>query len=122
MPFSRKAEETIKDFRGLPRDPLHDRSGAPKNMGSIIEACLERFAIGQQTAEDILLENWERIIGKDFAMRCRPRRIDGTTLIIEVPNPTVRREMLFIEDRILTAVASLPKCNSIRRVILTAGS
>jgi len=69
-----------------------------------------------------VLENWENIVGKTFARRCRPERIDPSgALIVQVPNATVRRELIFMEDRILTALGSIEGCGHIHRVVLKAG-
>lgn len=121
MPFSRSGEELIRQFRGLPVDPAESRNTGPRPLDSLLETCIERHHLGKNTPEETILENWARIVGSGNARRCRPERIDrGGTLIIQVGNATLRRELMFMEDGILTALGSLPDCGHIHRLRLKA--
>ena len=120
--FNRRAESLIASFRNMPEEPFPGRDSGPKEMGSLLESLIERYHIGRRTPEESIQENWVRIVGPDFAKRCRPERIDASgTLIVQVPNATVRREMIFHEDRILTVLGSLEGCQHVNRVVLKAG-
>lgn len=91
-------------------------------MGSLVEVCFKRYAIGEKTPEQVIMENWPRIVGENFASRCAPERIDARkNLIIKVSNPTLRRELQFIEDRMMTKLRSLESCGHIRGIVLRAG-
>ena len=91
-------------------------------MGSLLETCIEKYKIGQNTPEETIQENWPRIVGPEFSKRCRPERIDQSgALIVQVPNSTVRRELIFAEDQMMTVIASLPGCHFINRVVLKSG-
>ena len=121
MPFSREAEELIRQLRGLAEDPAESRGAGARQLDSLLETCIERYHLGKNTPEETILENWPRIVGKENARRCRPERIDRSgTLVIQVGNATLRRELMFMEDRILTALGSLPDCGHIHRVHLKA--
>lgn len=118
MPFSPRIEELIRQFRGLPVDEAESNSAAPRRMDSILETCIDRYHIGRKTPEETVLENWSRIIGQRFASRCRPVRIDRSgNLVIEIHNATLRRELMFLEDRILTTLVSLPECGHVRGIV-----
>lgn len=118
MTFSPKVEELIRQFRGLPVDDADSSKPPPRRLDSVLETCIERYHIGRKTPEETLLENWPRVIGQRFAARCRPVRIDRSgSLVIQIHNATLRRELMFMEDRILTAVASLPDCDHIQRIV-----
>jgi hypothetical protein len=122
MPFNRQIESLIASFRHLPEDAANVPDMGAKAMGSLMESLVERYHIGRSTPEEAVQENWSRIVGPEFAARSRPERIDGSgTLIVQVPNATVRREMIFQEDRILTALGSMEACQHIHRVVLKAG-
>ena len=120
--FSREEERLIAQFRGFPgEDPEYLDSGS-KPLGSLLEACIQKYKIGQNTPEETILENWTRIVGAEFAGRCRPERIDRSgALIVQVRNAIVRRELLFAEDRMMTVIASLPGCQFVKRVVLKSG-
>ena len=119
--FSKEAESLITSLRRLPDQKSKSRNKGTKSFGSLLEACIERYHIGKQTPEERILENWVRIVGPSFANRCRPERIDGTTLIVQAPNSVVRQELKFMENRIITALGSLKGCQHIHRVATKAG-
>lgn len=120
--FNPFEEDLIASFRGLSQEDSPARDAGSKSLGSLLEACIERYHIGRSTPEETVQENWERIVGPDFAKRCHPERIDHSgTLLVQAPNATVRRELIFLEERILTALGSLPGCHHINRVVFKAG-
>lgn len=91
-------------------------------MDALVEVCLERHSIGRETPEEIVMRHWHRIVGEAHASRCTPLRIDARKrLIIGVPNPILRRELQFHEDRIMTSLRSIEGCDHISGVILRAG-
>ena len=121
--FSNEVESLSASLRGIPEEDFIANDTGTKGIGSLVEACVEEYHIGKQTPEEEILENWERIVGKQFASRCRPERITSSgCLLIQVPNPILRREMIFLEDRILTALGSLKSCHHIQRVVLKGGN
>ena len=121
-PFSARIEQLVSNFRGLPESTHWFRDKGTKAFSSALETCIEQYHIGRSTPEELILENWERIVGQTFAKRCRPERIDGNTLLIQVPNATLRRELMFMESRILTALGSLDGCQHVNRIALKSGS
>jgi hypothetical protein len=120
--FNAFEENEIAHFLGLPDadKPAIDRSAKP--MDSLVELLIERYHLDRETPEEVVLRNWTRIVGENFANRCYPERISQSgSLIVAVPNTVVRRELMFMEDRILTALGSLPGCGHIRAVVLKSG-
>ncbi|MGC9450821.1 MAG: DUF721 domain-containing protein [Oceanipulchritudo sp.] len=120
--FSREAEQLIASLRSLPDDPSSETGTGAKPLDSLLEACVEKYHIGKNTPEETILENWNNIVGPAFSARCRPERIDASgALVVRAGNATVRRELIFMEERILTALGSLPGCQDIHRVVLKSG-
>ncbi|MFP4282980.1 MAG: DUF721 domain-containing protein [Opitutales bacterium] len=122
MQFSRQAEDLIADLRGIPvrRSRAIDRGAKP--LDSIVEVCLERYHIGRETPEERILRHWPQIVGERWAGRCTPLRIDPRQrLHIGVANASLRRELQFHEDRVMTALRSLEGCDHLRGVIFRAG-
>lgn len=120
--FSPREERLIASFRNAPEDTTLLGDQGTASFGSLMETLVEKYHIGKSTPEEAIQENWARIVGPGFAGRCRPERIDRSgALIVQVPNATVRRELIFSEGRILTALGSIPGCGHIHRVVLKAG-
>lgn len=121
MRFSRTVEELIADLRNLPGPEGNAQERSPKGFGDLVEWVVERHEIGKHTLEERILAEWPQIVGPAFAKRCQPVRIDPSgTLLLEAGNATVRRELIFMEDRILTALGSLEGGDRIHRVALLA--
>ena len=121
--FSKEAESMIASLRSLPEADTAEHDASTKGLGSLIEACIQKYSIGRRTPEEEIIENWNRIVGDAFCSRSRPEKITASGhLVIQVPNPTVRREMMFMEGRILTALGSLEGCGHITGVFLKSGS
>ena len=97
--FPNEVESLIASLRSIPEEGYIKYDKGTKGFGSLMEACVEKYHIGRKTPEEEILENWDRILGKSFANRCRPEKITASgCLIIQVPNPTLRRELIFMED------------------------
>ncbi|MEX0325215.1 MAG: DUF721 domain-containing protein [Puniceicoccaceae bacterium] len=121
-PFPDEVERMIASLRNLPEDPANLKDPGSKPLDSLLEICIEKYHIGKHTPEEAVLENWERIVGKALARRCRPERIDKGTLVVQVANPTLRSEIRFMESRILTALGSIEECQHIHRIALKGGN
>jgi hypothetical protein len=121
--FNPFEEKEIAAFLQVPDEdaPANDRGTKPIN--SIVELLIDRYHLDRETPEETILNNWNRIVGEAFAKRCHPERISPAgALIVAVPNTVVRRELMFMEDRILTALGSLQGCGHIRSVVLKSGN
>ena len=47
-----------------------------------------------------LLEVWGAEVGPQVARHCRPRRLDGATLLVEVDDPTWATQLRFLTDEL----------------------
>lgn len=122
MHFRRSVENLIANLRGVPETKSRIRDRGTKPLDSLVEVCLERYKIGQETAEEIIMRNWAQIVGERHAPRCAPLRVDQNhRLHIGVNNPVLRRELQFHEDRIMTALRTLEGCQHINGIVLRAG-
>ncbi|MFA5257276.1 MAG: hypothetical protein WC360_03935, partial [Opitutales bacterium] len=70
MRLPRKIENAIADFRNLPRPGDHEWDPGSKNLGSLIEVLMERYSIGKERPEQMIMANWRDIVGEAGASRC----------------------------------------------------
>lgn len=92
------------------------------SLASLVEVCINRYKIGQDTPEECIMRNWRRIVGDRFAARCAPERIDSSgTLLIKVSSPVLKRELQFTEARILTVIGSIEGCENITGIAFKHG-
>ncbi len=114
--------DLISSLRGFEAPESRATDRGTKGLDSVIEACIERYQIGKDTPEETIARNWRSIVGEQFAHLCAPERIDNTdTLLIKAPGAVARRELVFREARIMTALRSLPGCGHIRGIAFRAG-
>ncbi len=122
MKFSRKVENLIANFRGVPEDGKRSILNEPFKADSLIEVILERHQLGKPRAEQVIIENWQQIIGPENAHRsCPTRIIRKRRLLVAVANTTLRQELSFHRHMILNRIRSLPGCKEIKELTFTAG-
>lgn len=120
--YPRNARELIASLRGIEEPESRMKDRGTKGIDSLVETCIERYKIGRETPEEIIIRNWRTIVGEQFAHLCAPERIDTSgILLIKAPSAVARRELVFREDRIMTALRSLPGCAHIGGIALRAG-
>jgi hypothetical protein len=112
----------IAALRGIPEPQSQAITRGAKTLGNLVDVCCKRYAIGHDRPEDTIQQNWPAIIGAAYAARSAPERINNSKmLVVQVANPSIRRELMFCEDRIMTALRALPDCQHIRGIVFRAG-
>ncbi len=115
-PLLLEQENMVASLRNLPvrlssaeHRPVHSLSESISNI-------LNHFRLSERTPHEILMENWESILGNPgTAMLCQPQRIDNTRILwISVIDPVIRQELQFHRTRILKNIQKLPSCAMIR--------
>lgn len=72
-------------------------------------ASLQRV-VGGLGARSVMLDlhgQWAEVVGEAIAEHCRPRRLEGTHLSIEVDHPGWATEIRYLEGRILTRLSEV---------------
>jgi len=91
-------------------------------LGSLIEVLVEKHHLEEESIQDVIRDQWERIVGRELASQASPEKIDPSgRLIVRTANPVVRRELQFREEGMMTTLRSIPKCQHIEGVRLIAG-
>ena len=117
MKFSKKIEDVIADFRGLPRTVTESSRKDPLALDSLLVVIQEKYKLEEPSPERSLVENWEQVFG-NLAGRCNPVRIKERTLIISVTNQTLRSELQFQKRAILKRIQKLKFCEDITDLVI----
>lgn len=118
MGFSKKTEDLIADFRGLPRSVSTSARRAPMPLGNLLVVLKEQYKLEKPSPERSLVENWGSVFGK-LAGRCNPVRIkDDHILMISVTNQTLRSELQFRKKEILKKIRNLDHCEEIDELVI----
>jgi hypothetical protein len=122
MKYPRNIEDAIADFQGLPRPSEHEWDAGPQGIDSLVEVLIQRFSIGRERPEQVIMANWRELVGDRNANRCAPERIDSENrLVVAVANPVLRRELHFARAQIVRKLKKLKGCHDIRDIEFRAG-
>ncbi len=117
-PFSKKIEDVIAEFRGLPQTVTWSSQRPPVQLKNILAILKARYKLEDPSPERNLVKNWEHLFGK-IASRCHPVRIkDKHILIISVTNQTLRSELQFQKRSILERIRKLKHCTDIDELVI----
>ena len=100
----------ISSFTGLPigSDPRKNRP--PATMEDIVEKVWGTWKIGTETSpQQIISENWSKLVGHKFANKCAPEKLDATrgVLIIKTSGGAIKQELAFKKKLILKKICQL---------------
>lgn len=116
MVFNRKTQNLIAEFRGLPTDDSHSIDRGVKRMDSLVTVLTKQYKLHQVRPEEMVVRHWSDIMG-EHANRSQPVKIvRGYQLVISIPNPVVKREVIFQRRSILKRLRDLPGLSNIRDI------
>ncbi|MDA7756814.1 DUF721 domain-containing protein [Opitutales bacterium] len=100
----------IADFTGLPLEGDPRKNRPPATMEDIVEKIWGTWKIGAESSpEQIISENWGKIVGHGFANKCAPEKLDVTrgVLIIKTSGGAIKQELAFKRKSILKKICQL---------------
>lgn len=122
MHFTRAEENLIASLRGIPPNTSRSKWREAKPMDSLMEVIIQQHKFDQPRPENLIIRHWRDIMGQEDAHRCAPVRLDrGTRLIVSVPNPTLRRELLFKKRHILKRLRQIPGMSGVKDIYFRTG-
>ena len=120
--FSRKVENLIASFRGLPGNPSRAKDRGVREIGPIVDQVLAKYQIGRSSPEEHLRGKWSDIVGPVNASYSHPLQIDKRgRLHVLVSHAVVRSELQLHIDEILARVRATPGCEKVKRLALRQG-
>ena len=120
--FSRKTNNLIATFRGLPKDRSRAYFRDEQNLESVMDKVIMRFQIEEGRPEEAIMAQWTSIVGNKNAKFAHPHRLDrGYRLFVLVNNPVVKQEMQFHKKLILKRLSQVPWCEGIRELVFRSG-
>ncbi|HEX3730354.1 MAG TPA: DciA family protein [Opitutaceae bacterium] len=122
--FSRRAEEAIGDFRGIPPvDPAKMKRRPTQDIAGLIDALKAKHHIGSTAPEDVIRERWAEIVGPANAAYSHAAQFDqeGRRLLILASHSVVRSELYLHRLMILDKIRLIPGCSQIKFLLIRAG-
>jgi len=120
--FTRRIENLIANFRGLPENPSRSRIRQTRDIGDLVDNMVLKHRIGMASPQDAIRDAWSGIIGESNQQFAHPARIErDRCLVVAVNDPVVRQELQFNKALLLKRVRAIPGCSQIREVVFRNG-
>lgn len=119
MKFTRKEENLVATFRGLPGRPPRARIKKTSSTEELMDKILTKHQLLTPRLESQLMPQWNYVVGEHNAHRCAPKKIERNVLIVTCAHPVMVREMAFGKKMILRRLATV--CPTLRDVKFVTG-
>jgi hypothetical protein len=121
-PFSKRAEQTIAEFRRIhPNVPAKMQRRETRELSELMEVLRVEHRIGRLAPEDAVREAWPAVVGPANASYSYPQRVEGRKLMVVATHSVVRNELFLARHEILERVRKLPGCEAVTELHLKAG-
>ncbi len=91
----------------MPWSPLPDADGPPPvRVGDTVEKVLKGLGAPTTSTLGALFERWSEVVGPAIGSRTRPLAIDGTTLVVAVPDGGWASQLRWMQRDLLATLAT----------------
>lgn len=91
----------------MPWSPLPDPDGPPPvKVGDTVDKVLRGLGAPAASSLGALFERWPEVVGTAIGSRTRPLSIDGTTLVVAVPDGGWASQLRWMERDLLATLAT----------------
>ena len=94
----------------------------PMNMKELIEKTWANWGMGEEkTPEQLISENWQKLVGKPLSIKCAPERLNQSSgiLYVKTASGPVMQELSFQKKTILAKINKLNGCSEIKNLKFT---
>jgi hypothetical protein len=121
-PFTRRIENLIANFRGLPENPSRSRIRQIHRIDDLVDQFVRKHRIGMASSHDAIRDSWGEIVGEANRQFAHPARIEhDRCLIVAVNDPVVRQELQFNKALLMKRIRVIPGCHQIREIVFRIG-
>lgn len=80
------------------------KSKKPESIGNILIPFLKRTGLSWRIKEQKIIENWEKIVGREIAQNAQASRLRGGVLYVRVSNPIWMQQLQFLKEVIIKKI------------------
>ncbi len=88
-----------------------------QHIKEIIKKLFKSTKFKEMSETNFILENWEKIVGKDIASNTSPVKLYKYTLFISVANSVIMGEMMYKKNELIEKINSVFKEKKIKNII-----
>ena len=114
-----KERALIADFLELPVPEDPAKESHPLSIKQVIEKAWGNWGIDQEKSpEQVISENWQKIVGRKFEGKCAPERLTENTgtLFIKTASGPIKQELGFDKKQILQRIQKLESCSFVKEL------
>ncbi len=116
---TRKERALVANFLEVPVAEDPKKESLPLTMKEVVEMAWANWGIDQVSSpEQVISENWQKVVGIKFAGKCAPERlIENTgTLFIKTASGPIKQELGFARKQILKRIQKLKGCALVKEL------
>lgn len=111
-------QNLVADFLGLPIQEKTLFLPEPDSISKVIDKIWEEWSMdNNDSPQEIISQNWQRILGPKLCNRCAPEKLDRKGILyLRAANGPIKQEISFLKKQILQRVNKLKGCNFIKEI------
>lgn len=116
---TRKERVLLADFLEVPVPADPKKESFPLTMKEVVEKAWANWGIDQTSSpEQVISENWQKVVGIKFAGKCAPERLTANTgtLFIKTASGPIKQELGFDRKQILKRIQKLKGCALVKEL------
>ena len=87
-----------------------------QTMGEALGQWLDRYRLRQGTDDSRVLQAWDEVMGPSVARQTSRKKVENGILVIQLDSSVVRKELLMVKGKIVTAINEHVGRNAIKDV------
>ena len=95
------------------------KSSNEYTLKQAIEALIDQFKIQEKLSETVVLNDWEKIVGKMIARHTKNIYIKKRILYVELDNAALRNELSYAKTKLVLAINKSLNSEAIDEVVFT---
>jgi len=95
------------------------KSSNEYTLKQAIEALIDQFKIQEKLSETVVLNDWEKIVGKMIARHTKNMYIKKRILFVELDNAALRNELSYAKTKLVLAINKSLNSEAIDEIVFT---
>jgi predicted nucleic acid-binding Zn ribbon protein len=95
------------------------KSSNEYTLKQAIEALIDQFKIQEKLSETVVLNDWEKIVGKMIARHTKNIYIKKRILFVELDNAALRNELSYAKTKLVLAINKSLNSEAIDEIVFT---
>ena len=95
------------------------KSSNEYTLKQAIEALIDQYKIQERLSETVVINDWEKIVGKMIARHTKNMYIKKRILFVELDNAALRNELSYAKTKLVLAINKSLNSEAIDEIVFT---